>query len=218
MQLYERLIAWLLHVANTDAHCSPSRFYGVKEKLLRRYGRFAGHELQEIRKECWGPRVRGDWYDDSFSGCKGASCSRCGGTGLFDIRWIRLERWEWRGYVFHRPAGDTRVKPDITHVRIFGRIRHKDYGIAAGEARLWLYLLTCEWRLFWHDLSTHCYGYPRWWPLLNLQRVAMNARMWLEVRRCFCGRKFLAMNTGWQICRKCRKPHETAIDRCEIPF
>jgi hypothetical protein len=32
--------------------------------------------------------------------------------------------------------------------------------------------------------------------------------MWLAWRKCWCGRYFPTFGSGWQICRKCRKPVE----------
>lgn len=210
----QKILANLLHYANAQPpFCYRDDFYAVKEKLLHRFGRFAGHDLQEIRKECWGPfDPNGDWGERI--GCQGARCCHCGGTGIFDIRWVRLERWEWCGYVFHRPAGDTRVPPDLGTVRIFGRINHPDYGDKSREACLWLYVLTGDWRKLWRALtsSSRCGRY--WWPLMNVQRVVMKWRAYLSWRRCWCGHWFFTAGTGWQVCRKCRQP--TPVD--EVPF
>ena len=48
--LYQRILAKLLHYANADPPIDRDRFYAVKDRLLSRYGRFEGHELQEIKK------------------------------------------------------------------------------------------------------------------------------------------------------------------------
>ena len=204
--MYQRILATLLHYANASPPVNRTEFYALKDRLCRRYAEFRGHDIQEIRKECWGDQrdVYGDW-----GGC-GPNCRRCGGTGIFDVRWVRLERWHWFGYVFHRPDGDTRIKPDS--VQIHGRIEHPNYGRASNEAALWLYLLCGEWRLLWRALKgSRCCGWY-WWPLLNVQRVVMELAMLLHWRRCWCGRRYPTWGSGWQICRKCRN------EKQEVPF
>jgi hypothetical protein len=204
----QRILATLLHYANASPPTERTAFYDLKERLLQRYGTFRGHDLQEIRKPCWG---WGWWRDDGGAKC-GPKCFRCGGTGIFDLRWVRLERWEWMGYVFHRPAGDTRIKPE-GHVAIQGRIEHPRYGRASSEAALWLYLLCGEWALLWRALrGSSCCGWYLW-PLLNVQRVTMHAALWLSRQRCcFCGKTFFTWGSGWQVCKPCRD-----VPR-EIPF
>lgn len=127
------LLAVLCHYANADPSCSRRHFYDLKDRLLRQFAEFRGHDIQEITKECWGGRR--DHYGD-WSGC-GPTCRRCGGTGVFDRRWVRLQRWQWGNYTFHIPDGDTRIRPES--VQIVGRIEHKNYGRASREAELWLY-------------------------------------------------------------------------------
>ena len=204
----QRLLATLLHYAN--AGHPGQRLYDLKYYLLRTYARFDGHDLQEIRKECYGQAT--GYYE--WEGCKGPKCSKCGGTGVFDIRWIRLERWQWCGHVFHVPSGDTRIPPDIGTVKIFGRIEHPNYGLKPSEAELWLYVLCCRWGDLWHALRGSSYCKPRWWPMLNLQWIVFRLAMKLSWKRCWCGKMFPTWGSGWQICRKCRAP-KTAE---EIPF
>lgn len=202
-----KLIARLLHYANAEPPLNRTEFYALKERLLRKHGRFCGHELQEIKKECWGDRWWVGQYDHDDGHnppipC-GPKCTRCGGTGIYDIRWVRLERWEWCGYVFHRPTGDTRIPPEIGSVRIFGRIEHPNYGRLGREAGLWLFVLCGEWRLLWHTLRGSCMAYPGWCPMLRLQKFVMNACMYLRWQRCFCGKRFPTWGSGRQMCRKC---------------
>ena len=212
------LIAYLLHVANTDPPTTTrTGFYDLKHRLLKRRAHFAGHDIQEIRKECWGPWNRRG-YDRV--GCLGERCPHCGGTGVFDLRWVRLERWEWAGYTFHVPVDNSRVVPSpYPNPRmIHGRIEHRDYGRGATEAALWLYVLCGEWRLLWRTLrgSSHCY--PGWWPLCNLQRIVMHAVMWLRWKKCWCGRWFPTWGSGWQACHRCRKPKPVTNETEDIPF
>jgi hypothetical protein len=209
-----KLLAWLLHIANTDVGMTNrSEFYALKERLLRKYGRFAGHQIQEIKKPCWGPW--GDEYGER-KGCQGEKCPRCRGTGVFDFRWVRLERWEWAGYVFHRPVDDSRVIPSPYPPAdmILGRIEHKDYGRAANEARLWLYLICGEWRLFGKEMKSHAYARPGWWPLTNLQRPVMHMAMVFHRATCSCGRRYWTYGGASYkcYCPRCMKRLSSSID------
>lgn len=204
-------LAWLCHYANADPSFSRRYFYDLKDRLLRQYAEFRGHDMQEITKECWGDKR--DEYGD-LHGC-GPKCRRCGGTGVWDRRWVRLQRWQWGKYTFHIPDGDTRIKPDS--VQIVGRVEHPDYGKASREAELWLYVVTLQFRTWWHVLSTSAYCSPGWWPMCRLQKCAMWARMKFSWKKCWCGKRFPTWGTGWQICKKCRKPKPVA-DYDEAPF
>ena len=209
----QRLLARLLHYANASPPMMRAEFYALKERLLRKYGTLDGGDVQEIRKECWGPRAwRDEWGDYDYRGCS-KDCTRCGGTGVFDIRWVWLERWRWGKYVFHRPAGETRI-PNDAPITIRGRIQHPDYGRGSNEAALWLYLLCGEWRLLWRSIRGSCCCGRYWWPFLNVQRVLFKVRMKLGRQKCWCGRRFFHWGTGWQVCKRCRKERTTA----DIPF
>lgn len=223
MKTYERLLATLLHYANANASwCGRNDLYALKEKLLRRYGELAGQDIQEIRRECWGPF--NDWGDPT--GCPGEDCPRCGGTGIYDLKYIRLERWAWSGYVFHRPAERLYRLPDPASVNIHGRIEHPDYDVrTSSEAALWLYLLSGERRLFWRTLKRSRFHRPGLRPLLILQALVMTLAMWLSWQKCWCGRWFPTWGTGWQVCRKCRDPKpfrvyasDGVFDDGETPF
>ncbi len=201
----QAILVRLLHWANSSPPCNRMQFYVLKTRLLNRYGRFVGHEIQEIKKECWGR------YETPC----GPKCHKCGGTGVFDIRWVRLERWEWRGFCFHTPAGDTR-KPCL-RVDIHGRIEHKDYGRLSNEAVLWLYLLCGEWKLLARALrESYCCG-RYWWPFLNLQRIWMNVSIKTSRHKCYqCDQRFFTFGSGWLVCGKCRNLPAERLD--EPPF
>lgn len=218
--MIQRLLCTLLHYANAGVHWPHAEdFYPLKEKLLKRYGQFVGHQIQEIRKECHGPweRVFGERV-----GCLGKRCPRCLGTGIYDIRWVRLERWEWCGRVFHRPIDASHITPSPYPPRdmIYGIIEHPDYGKASDEARLWLYLLCGEWKLFLREcLSQPSYCQRTWWPLLCFQRVVFWLGMHFARERCpQCGRKYFS-NCGNRhscYCRKCRRAMAARGE--ELPF
>lgn len=208
--------SWLLHLANTNPPVGTrQQFYALKHQLLKRYGHFEGHQIQQIEKPCFGPRKHSTDGDEwEFQGCPGETCPRCRGSGVFDIRWVRLERWTWGRYVFHVPSGDTRIIPSPYPPRdmIRGRIEHQHNHQVSREALLWLYLLTSQFATFWRE----CGGYSctcRLYPMLNLQRVVAKARARFSRRNCFCGRRFWTWGTGWCICPRCRRE---PVD--EMPF
>lgn len=204
--LWKSLIVRLLHLANADNHgVLRTDFYALKQRLCERYGRCRGHDIQVIRKECWGTNWDDRGFDDDGHIPCGPTCRRCGGTGIFDIRWVCLERWEVGKYTFHRPIDSTRRQPEGDPARwIQGRIDHPHYGLKSAEARLWLYLLCGEFRLLWRAMKSSSYCYPRFWPMLNLQRIVMNTAMKLHRKKCWCGKRFFTWGSGWQICKKCR--------------
>lgn len=211
--MYRRLLARLLHYANSRPPHDRQAFYEVKERLLRKYGRLIGSEWQHVVNECWGS----NWdYLDSVP-C-GPNCRRCGGTGIHSQKWVSLERWQWGRFVFHRPAFTAWADPGEA-VRIEGRIGHTDYGRLAAESALWLYLLTGHWRLLWRSLRGSSYSQCRLWPLLNVQRVVMRLSVRLSRRLCYrCDRKFFTWGRGWLICGRCRVAEAETAEDCEVPF
>lgn len=206
------VLAWLLHYANSDPSYPKKTFYDLKDKLLRKYAEFRGHDIQVITKECYG---KFDNMGDPL-GCIGDGCRRCGGTGIYDRRWIRLQRWHWGKYVFHIPDGETRRMPDS--VQIHGHVFHADYGKASREAELWLYIVTLQFKTWWKVASSGCYCSPGWWPMCRLQKIAMWARMKFSWQRCWCGKLFPTWGKGWMMCKKCRQPKSILDQDNEVPF
>ena len=207
----QSILAWLCHYANANP-CHRPLFYDLKNRLLRKYAEFRGHDIQEIVNECWGDKR--DDYGELY-GC-GPTCRRCGGTGIWDRHWVRLQRWHWGKYVFHIPDGSTGIKPDS--VQIQGRIEHADYGKASREAELWLYLVTLQFKSWWKVLSSSAYVHPGLYPMCRLQKLAMWARIKLSWQRCWCGKRFLTWGKGWMMCKKCRQPKTFLEQDNEVPF
>ena len=226
-----RLRCWLLHLANADPPMSREPFYRLKDRLCRRYGSFDGHDLQHLVQPCWGSHGE----RDEGPARSPAICSKCGGTGIYRERWVRLERWRVETYLFHRPVDSTSIPPIQRYFTgyglpmIEGYVQHQRHGRCHAEACLWLYLLCGEWRLWWHTLTTAWasgwYGWPML-PMLLLQRLASWSRVrtrrtWPYVRqRCnTCGRRFWRWEHGW-LCRRCRQPRSTAqtLTGEDLPF
>ena len=221
--MLNRLKAMLLHYANASPpSCGRAEFYAVKDKLLQRYAASDGVDVQEISKPCYGEL---HWYDEGefrvITPC-GKDCHRCGGTGIYDIRWVALERFRWYGRTYHIPRGDTRIRPEKP-ADIVGLVKHTDYGKGSDEARLWLYLLCGEWRLLWQQLRASYYCGWHAWPLLNLQWVVFKWCLFWNRRilHCTCcGRRFLRLGRYCPVCRKCQRLQTIAedLDINELPF
>lgn len=200
------LIAWLLHRANARPPLTyRSEFYALKDRLLHRYGRRVGDDLQHIVKRCWnGP------------------CWRCDDTGIYDQFWVRLERWQLGGRLFHRPLERQRLAVPGP-ATITGFIRHQDYGALSAECALWLGLLFDR-GLFWRVLASSCQSGLTWLPLVTLQqlvsRVRRHLREW-SPRRCDdCGRLFLPIGRRRHayVCRRCAHVCAARHALEEIPF
>ena len=228
--MYLRLICKLLFFANA---LPPFRhreaFYRVKDRLCRRYGHFDGHDLQHLVQPCWG--APGD--RDEGPARSHAHCARCGGTGIYRERWVRLERWQVGPYLFHRPVESTSLSPTQRYPHygrpmIEGYVQHQRHGHIHAEACLWLYLLCGEWRLWWQALTTGWVSGWYGWPMLLLQRLASwsrgcTRRTWTTFRqRCnTCGRWFWRWGHGWMLCRRCRRQYQARTsqqEKDELPF
>lgn len=201
-----RLVGWLLALANADPGCHRRDFYALKDRLLKKYGRVVGEDVQRIVDHCWG---------DTQQGCEGKSCRRCGGTGFWRDRWFLLERWELGGRTFHRPAGP--AKPRAVDY-IAGYIRHNPRNLrACREALLWLALLF-DCRLFWLALtSSRTHGW-HWRPMLALQSVVFRVHIYTRRHQCYCGKMFWTRGSGWQICQACRRALHSREGFDELPF
>ena len=176
MSLIDRAIATLLHYANSrPPYCGAESFYQLKAKLLQKHGIRLDDQYQKIIKECWGDRF--DEWGDRY-GC-GPDCTACGGTGIYLIKYFKLEHWEWQGYLFH--SNPVRVWPHHFDyelpISLEGKVKHKEYRHhLCRESRLWLYLLCGEWAKLWHAMTTSCCARVFPWPLLTIQWAIFNVR------------------------------------------
>ncbi len=209
------MISRLLYLANADPPTVRRKeFYDLKERLLARYGtRVLPDHVQEIRKDCWGPQQEG---------CAGRGCRRCGGSGVWDHFFVRLERHRWGKYEFHRPA-ERRCRPSAAP-DIRGYVRHREGGSRCREALLWLCLLVGEWRMLLRLMVASCYSNPGRRPLCQLNRLTFWA--WMKrPRRCAdCARWALRPKGCPARCPACWRrlfgqPAEAALgDSEELPF
>jgi hypothetical protein len=201
-----RGLGWLLALANARAGgmtLHRRAFYDLKDRLLRRFGTRDGEDVQRIVKACWGYEADGR--------CLGASCRRCGGSGVWEKRLIRLERWALGGRVFHRPADTVYGAAWEARVTIDGYVRHAEVPLRdSAEAALWLALLFDR-RLFCAMLRSSRFLTWTWrHPLLAVQSVAFELRTGvlalLPARRgCWdCSRTFFARGAAVR-CRRCAR-------------
>jgi len=97
-------------------------FYPVKTRVLRKYGKFDGYDIQRIHDLCWSCDGTGRWhywYDDG-----GDWCWKCNGTGTYRLAWHLLERWRLGEHVFHHPVWEVARLGRVAHF-IKGRIESK---------------------------------------------------------------------------------------------
>lgn len=96
------VIAKLLHIANSEPPGQKvwkDRFYGIKNRILHRWGKRDGIDLQAFDgKRCWSCEGTGGLYEP-------CGCYKCDGTGWYrSPRIVQLNRWRLGRYVFHEPG------------------------------------------------------------------------------------------------------------------
>lgn len=212
-------VGWLLRIANAHPRITQRHdFYELKDALLSRFGEQMAHwDLQHIVKPCWGP---------GQEGCLKEHCRRCMGTGIYEQKWVRLNRWIVGNNVFHRPV-ETFYRNPMMAPTIKGYVRHCSVDpLDSGEAQLWLYLIFGR-PLFW-DALIHGGAFltpgPR--PLLLMQCLAFRARgewhRWIPQRRCRCGRwiwrPFRGHRSIWFICSRCDSQMRGCVYSFDTPF
>jgi len=220
MKPWTKFLAWLLWHANAVMGSSVDRFaaYAIKERILRRWGRLVGEDIQHIKRECYSCDGSGYYY-------AGEDCWLCGGTGIYDEKWIRLERWEFGGHIFHRPIGNM-WPPMNGMVTVEGRIYHTDRNDAASnDALLWLALLFD--RRFFSQQLTRARGHRELWrPMLALQALVFELRPRSRFRQFVIARRNCIMchRDFWRLfnrgshhqCAACSAQHLAVDD--ELPF
>lgn len=146
-QEFEFRIGCLLRWANSDpmATCDRAGFYCLKEAICEAFGSRDGEDIQRIERKCW--ECGGSGFTDDWDGHE-EYCWRCVG-GVWDVVYVRLERWIVGGKVFHRPAG--RVSGiDETKATIRGLVEHRPSSVAQ-TAAVALARLFCS-HLYWRWL------------------------------------------------------------------
>lgn len=104
------ILPYLLHTANRNIKDHRidfmSAFYLVKDKILSKYGRMIGYDVQHIAgKKCNSCGGKGQHPKYGYNGkiYDWADCYHCwGGWYKFPI-WVALSRIKFGRYVFHKP-------------------------------------------------------------------------------------------------------------------
>lgn len=197
-----RLLARLLHLANSDPHYyHRAEFYALKERLLRRYGRLTGYAIQSFPGQvCFRCNGSGEDPWDYGDDDQAEPCDRCGGDGWWKRPvWVTLECWDLAGYPFHRPAGRVYERPEILDRptraarEIQGHIEHRRYSYyLSREAFYWL-ALVYDRPLFWASWGHTAHLGRKRTPLVilgtwlfgvrRLQRVPARIGRWLREHR-----------------------------------
>jgi len=107
------ILSRLLHHANRES--KDEAFYRVKDRILTRYGKVVGHDVQHIPgKTCFACGGTGEplWINDQDD----ERCSRCWGDGWYKRpKWILLQRVQFGKYIFHKPIYRTTQVENIQH-------------------------------------------------------------------------------------------------------
>lgn len=98
-----------------------SSFYPLKDSILRKYGHSDSYDLQKIVVKCNACDGTGKFrkYTDWNRFVK-EPCFRCD-NGIYDTKYIALERWILNGTLYHIPLG--RVNPHGLHSEL-GNLRY----------------------------------------------------------------------------------------------
>ena len=123
------MIARLLHIANSAPPTNKAkreRFYAMKQRILRWFGREDGYDLQQIDgKQCWSCGGTGGYYTEH-------DCYKCGGDGWYKSPvWITLKRWKFGRYTFHEPIQRLYRKPDTNSLPSQGSESRSLYPVPA---------------------------------------------------------------------------------------
>lgn len=199
--LFHRILGKVLHIANSEVRDNQIRplFYGVKDRVLQRFG--TGElrdDIQHIELKCRGCYGCGIWRKGSWNE---DTCFRCGGTGVYQHRYIRLERWTLGGFKFHIPRERLEQKPEQAPT-IEGKIDHWcDHPNHAFEYQLLLILLFNPRAFF--SMPAHLYEFHLREMLksrMPLQTcIGLMAIVW-----AFCIRlKWFMEHFEWQTCNLC---------------
>jgi len=120
------ILSWLVHHANRES--KNDYFYRIKNRLLTKYGRFIGYDVQFIEgKKCNSCGGTGEHYRYGRYGqvYDYDDCYHCFGGWYKQPHWNILSRIQFGKYVFHQPKERVYKKPDQLSLSIIeGYIDH----------------------------------------------------------------------------------------------
>lgn len=157
-ELSNKEMQWFA-VANAAAaqrYIWSRRFYGFKDRTLKRFGAQVGYDLQMISYQCNACGGSGMWAKDQ-------TCNRCGGSGEYDDREVWLERWDLQGRIFHKPSQC--IPPKNTEpVEVFeGLIRHGKVDSRSAYRCYMRLLLRLEPLTWWQVVVDHAQNKVSGW-------------------------------------------------------
>lgn len=133
--LLSRPCSWLMFHANKlpkdPFSIEKDLFYTVKNKMLRKYGKYVKTEFQHFEgKQCFTCDGTGIYYqsDPKYDpyGNDIEHCKKCNASGWYkDEKWVELEVFKFGKYHFHLPSNTRYVKPKENVVIIEGFIEHR---------------------------------------------------------------------------------------------
>lgn len=200
------MLAKLLHIANSDPpsnECLKKRFYDMKNRILHRWGKPDGSDLQAFKgKPCWSCEGTGGLYEPH-------GCYKCDGTGWYKSpRIVQLKRWKFGGYVFHEPGLVIwREAKQSDNIKFHGRVEHTFYRVRTVLMARILLGLIYDRGFAWHFIKA--------WVSGTGCRLAyiLNA---LRTRHCsICYRRILSWKS-WR-CKACDRKLKAPVDE-DVPF
>lgn len=137
-------------------------FYKLKQAILEAYGTRDGEDVQRIIKKCWRCKEgiyvsRGYFYDDWDVG-DGEVCVKCNGSSIYDLSYIRLERWRLGKCVFHRPLQRSASPPGKVTIdgvipKVYGRMTMPCQRVLAMVFQPQYYLYLDQFKMGCDDLK-----------------------------------------------------------------
>ncbi len=155
------ILSNLLHRANREHYCSPE-FYAIKNRLLLKFGKHTGYDVQFIEGKkchtCNGTGIYIGYYGRQYND----TCYHCYNGWYKRPTWNILERVQFGKYTFHKPYQRAYKKPDILiGAQIEGYISHQraKYGALCtsilfllfekGYIKRWYKGAGIGWRVYW---------------------------------------------------------------------
>jgi hypothetical protein len=199
--MIKRILSDLLHHANREYR--SDEFYRVKDRILTKYGKVVGHDVQFIEgKKCNSCQGRGYHYKYGRNGkpYDTADCNHCWGGWYKQPAWVLLQRIQFGKYIFHKPfekkfgSKNPFIKEcGVNKEIITGYIDHSrtKYG---KDARVILFLLY-DWKGYWKRwykaIGSGWYSHrsvwwtPRRWPnnIAHIIRYKHKAIPFMKMKR-----------------------------------
>lgn len=160
-----KILSWLLHHANRAG--KDEKFYKMKNRLLAKYGRVIGYDVQFIEgSKCWSCNGTGTYKFKKFDFLSGnyyaEHCYSCHNGWYKRPTWNILSRIQFGKYEFHQPFQRVYEKPEMSNHFIEGYIDHKKSNYTnfaktvlfllfeKGYLKRWYAMTGNGWRCLWY--------------------------------------------------------------------